>query len=482
MFNNYKQEWFGNIRADILSGLVVGLALVPEAIAFSIIAGVDPQVGLYASFSMAVILAFVGGRPAMISAATGAMALLMVTLVKEHGLQYLFAATVLTGIFQIIIGKIKLAKLMRFVSKSVVTGFLNALAILIFIAQLPELTHVSPMVYVFVALGLGIIYLFPYIPKIGQILPSPLVCIVLLSIVAVVLHVDIRTVGDMGTLPNTLPVFLIPNIPLNFETLAIIVPYSTAMAFVGLLEAMMTATILDDMTNTTSDKHQECVGQGVANIATGFLGGMAGCAMIGQSMINVKSGGRGRLSTFLAGIFLLILVVFISDWLKVIPMAALVATMIMVCIGTFDWKSLNFKKNPKNGNIIMVATVIVVVATHNLALGVLTGVVLSALFFVNKLEKDLEIESFEDGETTFFLVKGQIFFSSSEKLIPKFQVSNMTKHVVIDLSQAQIWDITSVVTLEAIIERFELQGLSFEFLGLTDRAKNLFLKYSRNIA
>lgn len=480
MFNNYRQEWFGNIRGDILSALVVGLALVPEAIAFSIIAGVDPQVGLYASFSMAVIIAFVGGRPAMISAATGAMALLMVTLVKEHGLQYLFAATVLTGIFQIIIGKIKLAKLMRFVSKSVVTGFLNALAILIFIAQLPELTHVSPMVYVFVALGLAIIYLFPYIPKLGQVIPSPLVCIVTLSILAVVFHVDIRTVGDMGTLPNTLPVFLIPNIPFNFETLSIIAPYSTAMAFVGLLESMMTATILDDMTETSSDKHQECVGQGVANIATGFLGGMAGCAMIGQSMINVKSGGRGRLSTFLAGIFLLILVVFISKWLQVIPMAALVAVMIMVCIGTFDWKSLNFKKNPKNGNIIMVATVVVVVATHNLALGVLTGVVLSALFLVNKLEKDLEVDSFEDGTTRYFLVKGQIFFSSAEQLSSKFNVSSETTHVVVDLSQAQIWDITSVSTLEIIAQKFDTFGVTYEFLGLTQRSKFLFAKYALN--
>ncbi len=381
MLSSFREQWFSNIRADVLAGLVVGLALIPEAIAFSIIAGVDPQVGLYASFSMAIVIAIVGGRPAMISAATGAMALVMVTLVKEHGLQYLLAATILTGIIQILAGYLKLAKLMRFVSKSVVIGFVNALAILIFMAQLPELINVSWQVYLFVAVGLSIIYLFPYVPRLGSWLPSPLVCIVVISLLSIWLNSDIRTVGDMGTLPDSLPVFLIPDIPLNFETLRIILPYSIALAAVGLLESMMTASIVDEMTDTSSDKHQECKGQGIANIVTGFMGGMAGCAMIGQSMINVKSGGRQRLSTFCAGIFLLILVVFISDWLKLIPMAALVAVMIMVSISTFNWQSvIQFHKNPKSSNSVMIATVVVVVATHNLALGVLTGVLLSALF------------------------------------------------------------------------------------------------------
>ncbi|MDI9101543.1 SulP family inorganic anion transporter, partial [Pseudomonas aeruginosa] len=330
MLHSLKQTWLSNIRGDILAGLVVALALIPEAIAFSIIAGVDPKVGLYASFCIAVVIAFVGGRPGMISAATGAMALLMVTLVKNHGLEYLLAATLLCGVLQIAAGYLKLGSLMRFVSRSVVTGFVNALAILIFMAQLPELTNVTWHVYAMTAAGLGIIYLFPYVPKIGKLIPSPLVCIIVLTAVAMSVGLDIRTVGDMGQLPDTLPIFLWPDVPLTFETLAIIFPYSAALAVVGLLESMMTATIVDDLTDTPSDKNRECKGQGVANIASGLIGGMAGCAMIGQSIINVKSGGRSRLSSLAAGVFLLLMVVFLGDWLKQIPMAALVAVMIMV--------------------------------------------------------------------------------------------------------------------------------------------------------
>ncbi|HHW2547621.1 TPA: SulP family inorganic anion transporter, partial [Pseudomonas aeruginosa] len=377
MLHSLKQTWLSNIRGDILAGLVVALALIPEAIAFSIIAGVDPKVGLYASFCIAVVIAFVGGRPGMISAATGAMALLMVTLVKNHGLEYLLAATLLCGVLQIAAGYLKLGSLMRFVSRSVVTGFVNALAILIFMAQLPELTNVTWHVYAMTAAGLGIIYLFPYVPKIGKLIPSPLVCIIVLTAVAMSVGLDIRTVGDMGELPDTLPIFLWPDVPLTFETLAIIFPYSAALAVVGLLESMMTATIVDDLTDTPSDKNRECKGQGVANIASGLIGGMAGCAMIGQSIINVKSGGRSRLSSLAAGVFLLLMVVFLGDWLKQIPMAALVAVMIMVSIGTFSWDSLrNLKKHPLSTNIVMVVTVVVVVATHNLAFGVLAGVLL----------------------------------------------------------------------------------------------------------
>ena len=331
MLQTLKQTWFSNVRGDVLAGIVVALALIPEAIAFSIIAGVDPKVGLYASFCIAVVIAFVGGRPGMISAATGAMALLMVTLVKNHGLEYLLAATLLCGVLQIGAGYLKLGSLMRFVSRSVVTGFVNALAILIFMAQLPELTNVTWHVYAMTAAGLGIIYLFPYVPKIGKLIPSPLVCIIVLTAVAMSVGLDIRTVGDMGQLPDTLPIFLWPDVPLTFETLAIIFPYSAALAVVGLLESMMTATIVDDLTDTPSDKNRECKGQGVANIASGLIGGMAGCAMIGQSIINVKSGGRSRLSSLAAGVFLLLMVVFLGDWLKQIPMAALVAVMIMVC-------------------------------------------------------------------------------------------------------------------------------------------------------
>jgi len=331
-----KQDWLGNVRADVLAGMVVALALIPEAIAFSIIAGVDPKVGLYASFCIAVITAFLGGRPGMISAATGAMALLMVTLVKEHGLQYLLATTLLTGVIQIIFGYLKLGKFMSFVAKSVVTGFVNALAILIFMAQLPELTDAPWQVYAMTAAGLGIIYLFPYVPVIGKLLPSPLVCIIILSAVAIYWQIDIHSVGDMGELPDTLPMFLLPDVPLNVETLKIILPYALPLAVVGLLESLMTATIIDDLTDTDSDKNRECKAQGFANIGAGLLGGMAGCAMIGQSVINVKSGGRGRLSALVAGIFLLIMVVFLDQWIQQIPMAALVAVMIMVSIGTFS--------------------------------------------------------------------------------------------------------------------------------------------------
>ena len=478
MFSNVREQWFSNIRADVLAGLVVGLALIPEAIAFSIIAGVDPKVGLYASFCIAVVISFVGGRPAMISAATGAMALVMASLVKEHGLQYLLAATLLTGVLQILAGYLKLAKLMRFVSKSVVIGFVNALAILIFMAQLPELINVTWHVYALVGLGLAIIYLFPLLPKIGKLIPSPLVCIIVISLIAVGFGIDIRTVGDMGELPDTLPVFLLPDIPLNLETLQIILPYSIALAAVGLLESMMTATIIDEMTDTPSDKFQECKGQGIANIASGFMGGMAGCAMIGQSMINVKSGGLTRLSTFSAGVFLLILVVFISDWLKVIPMAALVAVMIMVSISTFEWKSLTgLKSNPQSSNVVMIATVIVVVATHNLALGVLTGVLLSALFLANKLENDIRVESYIENDARVYDLKGQIFFSSSEKFMQGFNFQEPISKVIIDLTHSHIWDVTSVAMLDSVVNKFQRNGVNVTVRGLNEASSIMIDKY-----
>ncbi|MDN5435085.1 MAG: SulP family inorganic anion transporter [Acinetobacter sp.] len=478
MLSNIREQWFSNIRGDVLAGLVVGLALIPEAIAFSIIAGVDPKVGLYASFCIAVVISFVGGRPAMISAATGAMALLMVTLVKEHGLEYLLAATILTGVIQIFAGYLKLAKLMRFVSKSVVIGFVNALAILIFMAQLPEFVNVTWHVYALVALGLVIIYLFPLIPKLGKILPSPLVCIIAITILAMSLGFDVRTVGDMGALPDTLPIFLLPDIPLNVETLKIILPYSFALAAVGLLESMMTATIVDEMTDTPSDKYQECKGQGIANIASGFMGGMAGCAMIGQSMINVKSGGFSRLSTFSAGIFLLILVVFISDWLKVIPMAALVAVMIMVSISTFEWRSLtSFKANPKSSNAVMIVTVIVVVATHNLALGVLSGVLLSALFLAIKLEDDIQVKSAFEESARLYDLSGQIFFSSSEKFMQSFDFNEKISDVIIDLTHSHIWDVTSVAMLDSIVSKFRKNGINVTVRGLNEASSIMIDKY-----
>jgi SulP family sulfate permease len=480
MIKSIQQQWFSNTRADVLSGLVVALALIPEAIAFSIIAGVDPKVGLYASFCIAVVISFVGGRPAMISAATGAMALLMVTLVKEHGLQYLLAATILTGVLQILAGVLKLGSLMRYVSRSVVIGFVNALAILIFMAQLPELTGVTWPVYAMTAVGLGIIYLFPYMPVIGKILPSPLICIVVLTIVAVMLGLDIRTVGDMGQLPDTLPVFLLPNIPLNLETLIIIFPYAAGLATVGLLESMMTATIVDDLTDTKSDRNRECKGQGIANITSGFLGGMAGCAMIGQSMINVKSGGRTRLSTFCAGFFLLIMVVFLSDWIKVIPMAALVAVMVMVSIGTFNWDSLkNMKSYPLSSNIVMVSTVAVVIATHNLAYGVLIGVLLSALFFANKIERYMAVKSTLDNSQQLrtYQVTGQVFFSSSERFTEAFDFKEAMPKVVIDVSRAHFWDVTAVAAVDKVVMKFRREGTQVELLGLNEASATMVERF-----
>ena len=479
MFQKAKLEWFSNIRGDALAGLVVALALIPEAIAFSIIAGVDPKVGLYASFCIAVVIAIVGGRPGMISAATGAMALLMITLVKEHGLQYLLAATLLTGVFQIIAGYLKLGSLMRFVSRSVVTGFVNALAILIFMAQLPELTNVTWHVYAMTAAGLGIIYLFPYLPVIGKTVPSPLVCIVVLTAIALAVGLDIRTVGDMGQLPDTLPIFLWPDVPLNMETLLIVLPYSIALAVVGLLESMMTATIVDDLTDTKSDRNRECKGQGVANIGAGLMGGMAGCAMIGQSIINVKSGGRGRLSTFSAGVFLIIMIVFLDEWLKQIPMAALVAVMIMVSIGTFSWSSIrDLRKNPLSSSIVMIATVIVVVATHNLAIGVLVGVLLATLFFANKIGRFMIVKPEQPNEDLrVYQVVGQVFFASSEQFIESFDFKEAVDKVVIDLTHAHFWDITAVSSLDKVVIKFRREGAEVEVIGMSEATETIVDKF-----
>lgn len=468
-----RQEWFSNVRGDLLAGIVVALALIPEAIAFSIIAGVDPKVGLYASFCIAVVIAFAGGRPGMISAATGAMALVMVTLVKEHGLQYLLAATLLTGVFQILAGVFRLGSLMRFVSRSVVTGFVNALAILIFMAQLPELINVSWVVYVMVAGGLAIIYLFPYISK---IVPSPLVCIVVLTALSLALGLDIRTVGDMGELPDSLPVFLLPDVPWNLQTLMIILPYALTLAVVGLLESMMTATIVDDLTDTTSNKNRECAGQGIANIAAGMLGGMGGCAMIGQSVINVKSGGRGRLSTFTAGVLLLVMVVFLGDWVKQIPMAALVAVMIMVSIGTFSWESLrNLRTHPRSSSIVMIATVVVVVFTHDLARGVFVGVLLSALFFATKVGRLLRIVSAtgDEGRSRYYTVIGQVFFASADQFNAAFDFREAVEQVTIDVSQAHFWDVTAVAALDKVVLKFRREGTRVDIVGMNEASMTL---------
>jgi SulP family sulfate permease len=473
MFKNFHDDWLANIKGDLLAGLVVALALIPEAIAFSIIAGVDPKVGLYASFCIAVVIAFTGGRPGMISAATGAMALVMVVLVKEHGLQYLLAATLLTGVLQILAGAFRLGVLMRFVSRSVITGFVNALAILIFMAQLPELIGMPWLVYAMVAAGLAIIYLFPLLTK---AIPSPLVCIVVLTGAAIWLGMDIRTVGDMGELPDSLPVFLFPDVPLTLETLWIILPVSVTLAVVGLLESLLTAAIVDDLTDTPSNKNREAAGQGVANIASGLLGGMAGCAMIGQSVINVKSGGRGRLSALAAGTFLLLMVVFAGPGVEMIPMAALVAVMIMVSIGTFSWSSIrNLRDHPKSSSVVMVVTVIVTVATHDLAKGVGAGVLLSALFFARKVGQVLHIGSTAaaDGLSRAYVVTGQVFFASADTFIAGFDFREVLERVSIDVSRAHFWDLTAIGALDKVILKFRREGTVVEIIGMNEASATL---------
>jgi len=477
-FQMLRQDWFSNVRGDVLAGMVVALALIPEAIAFSIIAGVDPKIGLYASFCIAVLTAFFGGRSGMISGATGAMALVMVTLVKSHGLQYLLAATLLTGLMQILAGTFRLGSLMRFVSRSVVTGFVNALAILIFLAQVPELVDVGWQVYALVAAGLGLIYLFPFVTR---AIPSPLVCILALTAFTQFVGLKVRAVGDMGALPDSLPIFLLPDLPFSFATLSIIFPYAVTLAVVGLLESMMTATIVDDLTDSPSNKNRECVGQGIANIAAGLLGGMAGCAMIGQSVINIKSGGRGRLSTLLAGVLLLVMVVFLGEWVARIPMAALVAVMTMVAIGTFNWESIrNLRKNPKSSSIVMISTVIVVVATHNLALGVMVGVLLSSLFFAYKISQVLYVGSTlsDDGRIRHYQIVGQVFFTSAERFIASFDFRDAVEKVQIDVSRAHFWDITAVGALDKVILKFRREGTAVEVIGLNKASETMVDRFA----
>ncbi|MEM6972251.1 MAG: SulP family inorganic anion transporter [Pseudomonadota bacterium] len=467
------REWLSNARYDLIAGLVVALALIPEAIAFSIIAGVDPKVGLYASFSIAVFCAITGGRPGMISAATAATAVLMVDLVRDHGLQYLLAATVLAGLLQILAGVLRLGHVMRFVSRSVMTGFVNALAILIFMAQVPEMVGVPLLTYPLIALGLAILYLFPMLTK---AVPAPLVCLTVITAIALYFELDLRTVGDMGALPDTLPIFLIPDVPLTLETLEIILPYSVGVAVVGLLESLMTASIVDELTDTPSDRNRECVGQGIANTATGFIGGMAGCAMIGQSIINVQSGGRGRLSTFSAGIFLLILVVFLGEYVSLIPMAALVAIMVMVSIGTFSWSSIRkLREQPASSGVVMVATVLAVIFTHNLAIGVGLGVLLSGIFFAAKIAQIFRVTSTlsADARTRIYTVEGQVFFASADAFVAAFDFREVLERVEIDLTRAHIWDVSSVAALDTVVMKFRREGAEVVLIGLNKASETI---------
>nr|WP_246031859.1 SulP family inorganic anion transporter [Salibacterium salarium] len=470
-----KMEWLGNIRGDILAGMVVALALIPEAIAFSIVAGLDPMVGLYASFSIAVVISIVGGRPGMISAATGAMALLMVTLVANHGLEYLLAATILTGILQIIFGWSKLSRLMKFIPRSVMVGFVNALAILIFMSQVEHFEGEGWMMYLLVALTLFIIYLFP---KISKAVPSTLIAIIAVTILAVSIGINTQTVGDMGGLPDTLPVFLIPEIPLTLETLVIIFPYALALSIVGLLESLLTATIVDDMTDTESNKDKESRGQGYANVITGFFGGMAGCAMIGQSVINVKSGGSGRLSSLVAGVFLMFLILVLGDLVVQIPIAALAGVMIMVSISTFDWNSLKMlTKVPKSDSTVMVVTVATVVVTHDLSKGVLAGVVLSAIFFAAKISKvNVQKEMGNANSYRIYKVDGQLFFASVTDFTKSFDFQEEIDTVEIDLSQAHLWDDSAVEALDKVKAKFHQRNVEIVLSGVNQESSRLMSK------
>ncbi|WP_373982005.1 SulP family inorganic anion transporter [Achromobacter sp. JD417] len=479
VLSKLRRDWMANPRADVLSGVLVALALIPEAIGFSIIAGVDPSVGLYASFSIAFIISFMGGRPGMISAATAAVAVLVAPLVREHGVSYLFAATVLMGLLQIAAGFLRLDLLMQYVSRSVVTGFVNALAILIFMAQLPQLIGVTWVTYAMVAAALAIIYL---LPRLTTVIPSPLIAIIVMTAVSIQAGLDVNTVGDMGALPSALPSFMVPDVPFTLETLRIILPYSLTMAAVGLLESMMTAQIVDDMTDTASDKRRECKGQGIANLVTGFLGGMGGCAMIGQSVINVRAGGRTRLSTCVAGVFLLFLIVALGPLVAQIPMPALVAVMIMVSIGTFSWRSLrNLGSHPWQSSVVMLATVAVVVWTHDLARGVLVGVVLSGLFFAGKVKGLLHVATSlsEDGRTRTYRYSGQIFFASASRFSAAVDFHEAVERVVIDLTGAHFWDISAVGELDKVTLKLRRAGRQVEVMGLNEASATLVGRYAQ---
>jgi len=475
-----RRDWFSNVRADILAGIVVALALIPEAIGFSIIAGVDPRVGLYASVTIAIVIAFTGGRPGMISAATAAVAVVVVPLVRDHGVEYLFAATILMGVFQGVAALLRLNLLMQFVSRSVITGFVNALAILIFMAQLPQLIGVSWETYAMVIVGLAMIYL---IPKVTTAIPSPLIAIIVLSALSIWLDAPVNTVSDMGELPEGLPFFALPDVPLTSDTLRIIAPYAATMAAVGLLESLLTAQIVDDMTHTGSDKRRESAGQGIANVVTGFFGGMGGCAMIGQSVINVTSGGRGRLSSLTAGVTLLVLLAALGSWVGQVPMPALVAIMIMVSIGTFSWNSIpNLGKHPWQSSVVMLATVVTVVTTHNLALGVLVGVILSGVFFTHKVMTMFEVVRERDGDTAIYRAKGQIFFASVDRfeaaLGPESTQSDPADHVIIDVRKAHFWDISAIGALDKVVERMRRNGRSVQVRGLNRASTDLFDKFA----
>ncbi|MGW4589710.1 SulP family inorganic anion transporter [Amycolatopsis thermoflava] len=472
-------------RTEVLSAMVVALALIPEAISFSIIAGVDPSIGLFASFTMAVVIAIVGGRPAMISAATGAIALVVAPLAREHGLGYLVATVILGGLFQIVLGSLGVARLMRFVPRSVMVGFVNALAILIFLAQVPELIDVPWPVYPLFGAGLVLMVL---LPKVTKVVPAPLVSIVVLTAITLAAGIAVPTVGDKGVLPSSLPVPGVPDVPFTFDTLTLIAPFALAFALVGLMESLMTAKLVDDITGTHSNKTREAIGQGVANVVTGIFGGMGGCAMIGQTMINVRAGGaRTRLSTFLAGAFLMVLCLVLGPVVSDIPMAALVAVMVLVAFGTFDWHSVKpatLKRMPIGEIAVMVITVAVVVATHNLAIGVVVGSITAMVVFARRVAHLVNVTAVADpdGSQVVYAVTGELFFASSNDLVYQFDYTGDPGKIVIDLTDAHIWDAATVAALDAVTTKYAAHGKTVDIVGLNKHSALMHARLSGELA
>lgn len=472
---NLKQEWFGNINKDILAGIVVAIALIPEAIGFSILAGLDPMMGLYASFCIAIITAFAGGRPGLISAATGAMALVLASLVHQYGIEYMLAATILAGLLQIIMGFLKIGNLLRFIPRPVMTGFVNALGILIFKSQLSYFVGEGISMYLLVAAGIFIIYFFP---KISKMIPAPLIAIIVLTVITIATGMEVTKIGDMGNIIGKLPSFAFPDIAFSIETLKIILPFSFSLAIVGLVESMLTAQLLDELTDTKSNKNRECVGQGAANIVAGLFGGMAGCAMIGQSVINHKSGGRGRLSTLTAGIFLMILIVVLNNWVIQIPIAALVAVMIIVSIATFDWSSLRrLMKVPKADTAVMITTVAVVLVTDNLAYGVIVGILMSSIFFVNKISQT-QVEKIECESGIIYRCYGQLFFASTTHFLEKFDFDISDQMIELDLTHIKFWDESAGDTFDKLILRYSERRVRVKIEGLSEACEKLLKKTS----
>lgn len=472
------------LKTEVLSGLVVALALIPEAISFSIIAGVDPRVGLFASVTMAISIAFLGGRPAMISAATGAVALVIAPVMRDHGFDYLIATVLLAGVLQVVLGLLGVARLMRFIPRSVMVGFVNSLAILIFLAQLPHLVGVPWLVYPLVAIGVAVMV---FLPRLTTAVPAPLVAILLVTAIVLLTHSGVPTVGDEGQLPDSLPSLFWPNVPFSLETLRIIAPYALGMALVGLLESLMTAKLVDDVTDTPSAKTREAWGQGVSNVITGLFGGMGGCAMIGQTMINVKGGGaRTRISTFLAGAFLLVLLVGLGDLVGLIPMAALVAVMVMVSVGTFDWHSIRprtLRRMPRSETTVMVATVIVVVATHNLAIGVVVGVLVAMVLFARRVAHFTQVAEVPTPEpdTKVYAVTGALFFASSNDLVHQFDYRGDPATVIIDLTDSHVWDASTVATLDAITTKYARYGKTVRIVGLNEASAERHNRLAGNL-